>query len=238
MDKYEIRRIALKSLVEKLGHGGITRLAKSIGKEPNYISRMLYAADKKGMKRIGEDSVEALDKAFPGWLTTNNDIQSNSSTPPRPIRVWDNIDELDEGDVLIPALMLKLSAGKGEQVFEIDTKGRGRAFQRDYIDRLGIKPGCAATMSVSGNSMGPRIEDGDSVLVDYCRQTILDGKVYAFVWQDEYFIKRVFKEVGGGLRLVSDNQDKNQHPDRMIPPDHIEEFRLIGQVVGLAGGKI
>lgn len=68
MDKFEERRTALQHLVDSLGRGGIARVAEKIGKEPNYVSRMLYPPGKPGKKRIGEDSVDALSSAFPGWL--------------------------------------------------------------------------------------------------------------------------------------------------------------------------
>lgn len=68
MDKYALRRSALKRLVDSFGHGGISRVASKIGKEPNYVSRMLYPDDKPGRKRIGEDSVELLSREFPGWI--------------------------------------------------------------------------------------------------------------------------------------------------------------------------
>lgn len=68
MDKYEIRRAALRKLVDGLGHGGISRVAEAIGKEPSYVSRMLYEEHKPGRKRIGEDTAELLAAAFPGWL--------------------------------------------------------------------------------------------------------------------------------------------------------------------------
>lgn len=68
MDKYAHRRSALKRLVDGFGHGGISRVATKIGKEPNYVSRMLYPDDKPGRKRIGEDSAELLSREFPGWL--------------------------------------------------------------------------------------------------------------------------------------------------------------------------
>lgn len=77
MDKFEARRHALKRLVEGFGHGGIARVAAAINKEPNYVSRMLYPPGKPGRKRIGEDSVDALDSAYPGWLSAP---QSASST--------------------------------------------------------------------------------------------------------------------------------------------------------------
>lgn len=68
MDKYEHRRLSLQQLVDGIGHGGISRVAGAIGKEPNYVSRMLYPEGKRGGKRIGEDSVELLNAAYPGWL--------------------------------------------------------------------------------------------------------------------------------------------------------------------------
>lgn len=65
-DKYEKRRTALKALADSLGRGGIATIAARIGKEPNYVSRMLYPPGRQGRKRIGEDSLEKLNEAFPG----------------------------------------------------------------------------------------------------------------------------------------------------------------------------
>ena len=70
MDKFELRRLALLRLVNEMGRGGRIRVANAVGKTPDYISRMLYPKDKAGKKGIGEDSVELLNKCFPGWLET------------------------------------------------------------------------------------------------------------------------------------------------------------------------
>lgn len=67
MDKFEQRRLDLLHLVTQMGKGGRSRVAMAIGKPADYISRMLYPKDKPGRKGIGEDSVDLLDKAFPGW---------------------------------------------------------------------------------------------------------------------------------------------------------------------------
>lgn len=69
MDKYEMRRNALQQLVATLGRGAITHIASKIGKDANYVSRMLYEEGKPGGKRIGEESADALEAAFPGWLS-------------------------------------------------------------------------------------------------------------------------------------------------------------------------
>jgi hypothetical protein len=71
MDKYEKRRLDLLNLVEQMGRGGRVRVAAAINKTPDYISRMLYPKNKAGHKGIGEDSVELLDAAYPGWSGQN-----------------------------------------------------------------------------------------------------------------------------------------------------------------------
>ncbi len=68
MNKFEIRRTALKQLVDGIGRGGIARIAEKIEKDPSYVSRLLYHPDKKGAKNIGEDTCEAIEKHYPNWL--------------------------------------------------------------------------------------------------------------------------------------------------------------------------
>lgn len=65
MNKYDERRGALAELVKGFGRGGIARVAKAIGKDANYVSRMLYPPGKDGAKRIGEDSWDLLVAKFP-----------------------------------------------------------------------------------------------------------------------------------------------------------------------------
>lgn len=79
MTKFEARRTALDALVTSFGRGGIAKVAEAIGKEPNYVSRMLYPEGKKGAKRIGEDSVELITQAFPGWLDSASPRSIESS---------------------------------------------------------------------------------------------------------------------------------------------------------------
>lgn len=68
MDKYEQRRRAVAALIDGLGYGGTAKVARAIGKAPDYVSRMLYEPDKPGRKRIGEDTWDALVMAYPDAL--------------------------------------------------------------------------------------------------------------------------------------------------------------------------
>ncbi|MBY0444732.1 MAG: hypothetical protein K2Q15_05925 [Burkholderiales bacterium] len=154
-----------------------------------------------------------------------------------PIVVWDNEDELDpDFYVFIPVLDIKLSAGNGNVIWEVSQKIQRQAFLRRWVERVGVNPSKAAIMTASGNSMEPRILDGDSLVVDYERTYINEGKIYALALQGEVFVKRIHKEIDGALRISSANADKHKYPDKLIPPDLVSQIQIIGRVMAVSGG--
>lgn len=73
--------------------------------------------------------------------------------------------------------------------------------------------------------MEPVYQDGEVALIreggfDY------DGAVYAVVWNDEVYIKKVYLEKDG-YRLVSINKD---YPEKFAPAE--DEPRILGKIVG------
>lgn len=72
MDKFELRRLRTQELIDsRLFNGVHAAFATAIGKEPSYVSRMLYVPPKKGFKRIAEEMrthIEASCGIAPGWL--------------------------------------------------------------------------------------------------------------------------------------------------------------------------
>lgn len=77
MDKYEKRRLRLTKLRDEMCDGKASVLARRIGREPSYVSRMLYPEGKQGKKRIADDMMEVIEKAFNlprGWLDQINDL--------------------------------------------------------------------------------------------------------------------------------------------------------------------
>ncbi|MCG9054413.1 helix-turn-helix domain-containing protein [Laribacter hongkongensis] len=156
----------------------------------------------------------------------------------RPISVWDQETDLPNDEyVFLPSLSVKLSAGNGCVAWEVDEKGQRQAFTAKWARRMGVDPTCAATMVVDGDSMEPRLMDGDSVVIDYCKNdVIIDGRIYAIILNGELFIKRLFKEVGGGVKAVSDNPDKTRYPDRYVGPEHSDSLKIIGMAVAVSGG--
>jgi phage repressor protein C with HTH and peptisase S24 domain len=157
------------------------------------------------------------------------------SVSARPIVAWDREEELGDEYVLIPRLDVKFSAGNGKIVWHVDEKGQKQAFRRSWCQRLGINPEHAATIVNEGQSMEPRLIDGDSLVVDYKATRIIDGKVYALAYRGELFIKRLFKMPSGGLRVQSDNPDKVRYPDMNLSSDDTEHVEIIARVMGVSG---
>lgn len=153
----------------------------------------------------------------------------------RPILAWEDESELGEEYVLIPRLDIKVSAGNGRIVWEVDEKGQKQAFRRSWCDRIGVRAGQAATVVAEGSSMEPRVIDGDSLVVDYKAKQLIDGKVYVLAYQNEVYVKRLFKKPGGGLTIRSDNPDKARYPDMDVPPSDMEHVEIIARVVAVSG---
>lgn len=238
----EIRHSNLLILLEEFG--GPKSLADRLGKSPAQISQWKSKSpdSRTGKPRsINQNSAREIEEKLGrtrGWMDTDHGGQSSNvaSAPARPIKAWDDELELGGDYITLPRLTIEGSCGNGSMVWHVEEKGQRQAFRRSWCERLGINPEHAATIVASGDSMNDRIQDGDSLVVDPTQQSVLDGKVYVLTYQSEWFIKRVFKRPGGGLRIVSDNPDKNKYPDWDINPDSAEQLQIIGRVMGISGG--
>ncbi|MCW3604448.1 S24 family peptidase, partial [Burkholderia cenocepacia] len=99
-------------------------------------------------------------------------------------------------------------------------------FDGSFFKRLGSRPKDCKLVKVSGESMEPYLFHGDSVLIDVSQTTILDGRIYALIFEDEQFVKQVFKEPGGGLTLHSFNE---RYRDKVITPDRDTSLHVAGR---------
>ncbi|UXY14441.1 helix-turn-helix transcriptional regulator [Chitiniphilus purpureus] len=233
---------------------GQTELARAVAVKPQSIQYLCDARNGAGGSRHTPAIARYLGVSAE-WLATGQGdavgnvgypvpartdaVQVQANVAPvaaRPVTVWDNEDELDAGlYVFIPRLNVKAACGStGTVMWEIDHEGQRNAFRRRWAERLGIRPENSATIVAEGDSMEPRICDGDSLVIDYKQTAIQDGKVYALSWQGEFFVKRLYKEPGGVIVLHSDNEAK--HPERRLLPEHLGELQIIGRVVAVSGG--
>lgn len=229
MDKYEKRRVRLAELRDQKFHGSASDLARAIGKEPSYVSRMLYPAGKAGKKRIGEDMAEAIETAL-GWPKGSLD----SDTP---------VDHLSSGKSanrgdklpLFGGSVSKMSSDDNTQTLSDDTTPAtpiqhdvdASKYRRIYV--IGKKPGGlpailwkdgdtpvgatdeyaelassdprAFICPVVGDSMFPRFMPGEYVLVQPGRPPEIEDTVLVRLESGETMLKRLLSRRDHHVRL-------------------------------------
>lgn len=225
MDKFEQRRAALQALADELGHGGIASIAKRIGKEPSYVSRMLYPPEKKGSKRIGEDTLDVLKTAFPSHF---------SSEAIQVIQSMECVHE--ESFIRIPVLANSGAMGSGSEMLDGDYVVGDLALSQHWINRY-IKPANIRElrfMHARGESMAPTFSDGDVLLVDAgAKDPATHEGVYVLEVHGKVYIKRVRMRMNGRLEVSSDNPTIKTVDE--LNGDH--EVRVLGRVVWAWNGK-
>ncbi|AXF86666.1 HTH-type transcriptional regulator PrtR [Ephemeroptericola cinctiostellae] len=149
----------------------------------------------------------------------------------RAIRTFEHYSELPDNEfVNIPVLDAKLSAGHGRDNPVIDFK-RPLPFQTESIKANKIAPENALAMKVIGRSMEPILHDGDTVLIDQGdRAPTLHGGVFALTLEGEWMVKRVFKTLGGGVRIASDNPAEGLAIELTEEKAQNAELKIIGRV--------
>ncbi len=82
-----------------------------------------------------------------------------------------------------------------------------------------------AVLTATGDSMAPKIADGDLLLIDETDTRIIDG-VFAFVLDGEARVKRFRKRIDG-LTIISDNP---AYGSEDLPADQLGRLNIIGRV--------
>ena len=85
-------------------------------------------------------------------------------------------------------------------------------------------------INASGNSMAPTIDNGDKLIIEHLNgDQIQDNKVYVFCFNNEFFIKRLSKNLDE-IIIKSDNPE---YRVRTINGSTIQELTLIGKIVAI-----
>ena len=99
-----------------------------------------------------------------------------------------------------------------------------------YLNKNGFDERCYL-VEVLGDSMEPEIPDGAFVVVDPRKIELTDGKVYIVKFDDEIFIKRVFRNYD--IQAIILKSVNHKYKDVFITKDRLESFEIIGQAVQL-----
>lgn len=155
-------------------------------------------------------------------LTDQNSVQLDT------FELWDDETPKDNDDVELPFLKeVCFSAGSGHSQV-IEEQGRKLRFSKRTLKNAGVEPANAACATNSGKSMENTILDGAAIGIDKSKQSIKDGKVYAFDHGGMLRVKRLYRQPFGGVRIVSDNPEYQE--EIMSAEQWQEEIRLLGWV--------
>lgn len=138
------------------------------------------------------------------------------------------ISPFEEEFCTIPLVAARLSAGGGslETTSQIINQ---MAFRRDWVTRKG-NPERMVLMRVHGDSMEPYIQQGDLVLVDQGKTSIIPHSVFAVGVDDGIYIKAL--ETLPGQKLVLRSFNERYSPMEIdMRGDLADSIRIIGKVV-------
>lgn len=98
------------------------------------------------------------------------------------------------------------------------------------LQRNGIEQENCIAINVAGNSMSPKINNGDIAYVDISKTTPKDGKIFLIKQGDLFRLYRTYLLPNKGLRLVSDN--KHDYPEERFTSEQIqaEDIEIVGWV--------
>lgn len=231
MDNKEIRRAHLISLLEQAKENGQNnkQFAEQIGLEPAQISHY-----KTGLKKIGDKQARNIERQLglpPDFLDVATPIQPNEAYAAREVTAQYGVDD----NIYAFVRKYAVAGGMGkasENGFE-EVDGR-YAYRRDWLEKNKLHPGACVVIDAEGESMYPSIHDGDTVLINTAQKKLISGRVFAFRTAEGVRIKRLFRQLDGRVRVVSDNPDKIIYPDEYLAPGM--EVDIIGLVVHRSGG--
>lgn len=165
-------------------------------------------------------------------LKYGNVSESRSESDPSkhmsPFNVWDDETPLGGDDVELPYFREVCFSAGGGQTQVIEEHGNNLRFSKRTLKNAGVEKEFAACAKNSGHSMENTISDGASIGIDKSKQTIKDGKVYAFDHGGLLRVKRLYRQPFGAIRIVSDNPEYQE--EIMSAEKWQEEVRLLGWV--------
>ena len=107
------------------------------------------------------------------------------------------------------------------------------ALRDDWVRAtFGIEPDRLLLETARGESMEPRIQDGDLLLVDTTEQQFHSFGVYVLEVGGERLVKRVQRKVDGSLTLISDN---TAYEADHVPAAEAANVTVVGRVLWSCG---
>ncbi len=156
-----------------------------------------------------------------------------------PVVTWEKEEDLKaHGEyVFVPRVDIEADCGQGACVYHEHELDQRQAFRVEWFAQRHLNPRHCTCIYARGDSMEPRIFEGDTLLIDRspsARENIIDGKIYLLRYGTDIRVKQLFKRFDGGLIIRSFNSDK--YPEEVISKEELAsgDIDILGRVVWIA----
>lgn len=135
---------------------------------------------------------------------------------------------------LVPRVDLQLA--ETEKGWELSQRKRSLpplAFSRDWMQRQGVnKSKDLIFFVVKGQSMSPRINNEDLLMIDMGQKNIDEEHMYLIRFGDELRVRRLSRRVDGGLIIRADN---SAFPETSLGAEDAAGVKILGRVLWRSG---
>lgn len=143
----------------------------------------------------------------------------------------------DTGYAQIPVFDVALAAGSGTHI-DMERVTDWVPISREWIQDQQFTKDRLVVVTVSGDSMTPRLHDGDMLLVNTAEKQPVSGNIYAIAVDNELRVKRLMKRMDGSWIISSDNKSNPAYQDETISHHNFEQLRIIGRAVKVLMGDL
>ncbi|HGC8062674.1 TPA: helix-turn-helix transcriptional regulator [Yersinia enterocolitica] len=211
-DTYERRRIKLQELVDS--YGSQKALSEKVGIAESVISRMLYPAGKKHKRNIGEKSVSMIEESLQLPRGTLDGIVGSTTTTHDEIEFAGKI-RLGSVPVVGEAIL-----GVDGMIDMVEIRAGWLQIYSSDNDAYGLK--------VKGDSMHPRIQSGEFVVIEPNTHIHSGDEVFVRTLDGHNMIKVMTKTRDGSYQFSSIN---NEHKPITLDPSEVEKMHFVSAIV-------
>lgn len=158
-------------------------------------------------------------------------LESLTGQEPIPVVKEETVDSDPDDIIKIPRFNAIASMGAGDVVYPdedqvVEHLSIRKSWLRQHVSCSSFNK--LEVITGRGDSMVPTFENGDILLVDTGIEKITSDAIYALNIGGELFVKRIQRNIDGGLIVISDNKD---YEKMYIPKDELDTVRVIGKIV-------
>lgn len=127
---------------------------------------------------------------------------------------------------LVNVYDVAISAGHGS-ICSANAKPVSRlAFRKDWLHKRGFYAKDLLIVYATGDSMFPTIQDKEPLLVNTIDKSLTDGFIYIIRNGENFWVKRIQRQLDGSLLLISDNK---AYPPMQLDLNETSDFEIVGK---------